>query len=150
MSRLDLQQHQRQHTALEQLTGQLYQELADSSLKHWLDDQKVSQHLDDKVRAWAYQAKSSLDRQHPYREVQQQLEHWLAQPSINSAEFQQMQVQYQDFQAQLGLPDLSPFWTQSATFSAGQRELQAQLLTEKWQRKLTEAIAHWEFEQLAL
>ncbi|MEN8391921.1 VWA domain-containing protein [Acinetobacter indicus] len=150
MSRLDLQQHQRQHTALEQLTGQLYQELADSSLKHWLDDQKVSQHLDDKVRAWAYQAKSSLDQQHPYREVQQQLEHWLAQPSINSAEFQQMQVQYQDFQAQLGLPDLSPFWTQSATFSAGQRELQAQLLTEKWQRKLTEAIAHWEFEQLAL
>ncbi|WP_227510350.1 hypothetical protein [Acinetobacter equi] len=66
---------QKSQQALSRVTDQLYDELRQSTLKHWLEDRKVEKHLDQKVREWAFQAKSNLDQQHPYLLVQQQLEY---------------------------------------------------------------------------
>ena len=57
---------QKSQQALSRVTDQLYDELRQSTLKHWLEDRKVEKHLDQKVREWAFQAKSNLDQQHPY------------------------------------------------------------------------------------
>ncbi|KGT47284.1 VWA domain-containing protein [Acinetobacter sp. HR7] len=151
MQKLNLRSPLQTQQSLERLTDQLYDELHQSTLKHWLNDHKTAQRLDEKVQEWAYQAKNNLDEQHPYQEAQQHLEYWLQLEQVNAAQFQQMLEQYQSFTQQIGLPDLSDFWQyqlQQAKHSVTQ--LQFQLLKEKWQRKLTEAVAHWEFEQLAL
>ena len=140
--------------ALTAATDQLMQSLAASSLKHYLNDQKVQQHVEQKVQQWAYQAKSNLDQQHPYLSAEQQLQYWLTFDQVNLLEFQQLLTDYQEFSQQLGWSDLSDFWQQPQQLQRLQdakfRELQFQLLRDKWQRKLTEAVAAWEFEQLAL
>lgn len=144
---------------LHHMTDQLYQELSQSTLKHWLDDHKVAKKIDHKIQAWAYEAKSNLDQQHPFLEAQHQLEHWLSLNQFSSAQFQQMLEQYQVFNAQLGHPDLTEtlrlhahqnLGSQNQVFNTQTQQLNVQLLKEKWQRKLTQAIADWEFEQLAL
>lgn len=141
-------------TALQQMTAQLYQELQQSTLKHSLEDSKVSQHVDEKIRHWAYQAKSNLEGQHPYRHVGEQLQIWHQLEQIDTALFAQMLDEYQDFMALLGIPDLTALWQaqfqHSSNSSASLLDMQFQLLKEKWQRQLTEAVAQWEFEQLAL
>ena len=139
--------------ALEQVTHQLYEELSQSTLKHWLNDPKVAKNLNEKVQAWAYQAKSSLDEQHPYLNSQKQLEHWLSVEEIESEALQEMLSQYQAFNGVLGSPDLTEILKQPSLLkfnTSNAIQLQFQLLKEKWQRKLTEAVAQWEFEQLAL
>lgn len=140
--------------ALTAATEQLMQSLQTSSLKHYLNDQKVQQHVEQRVQEWAYQAKSNLDQQHPYLKAQQQLEHWLKLIQVDASEFQQLLNDYQEFSQLLGWSDLSDFWQQPLQLQRLQdpkfRDLQFQLLRDKWQRKLTEAVAAWEFEQLAL
>ncbi|WP_353143278.1 VWA domain-containing protein [Acinetobacter pragensis] len=154
MPKLKLQSARKTQAALTQVTDQLYEELRQSSLKHWLDDEKAAKTLDEKVHAWAYQAKSSLDQQHPYLDAQIHLEHWLDKVSVSAAEFQLMNQQFQDFQLALGTPALGELWqfqhNAAEPLPSKTLHLQFQLLKEKWQRKLTEAIAAWEFEQLAL
>lgn len=144
---------------LQKLTDQLYQELSQSTLKHWLDDHKVAKKIDHKIQTWAFEAKSNLDQQHPFIEAQNQLTHWLALSEIDSEQFQRMLNQYQDFNMQLGHPDLTETLRLQAqkvrealiqTPRVHSHTLNVQLLKEKWQRKLTQAIADWEFEQLAL
>lgn len=141
-------------TALTATTEQLMQNLADSSLKHYLNDHKVQQHVEQKVQEWAYQAKSNLDQQHPYLQAEQQLEDWLQLTQVSVAEFQQLLEDYQVFSQLLGWSDLNDFWQQPQQLQRLQdpifRDLQFQLLRDKWKRKLTEAVAAWEFEQLAL
>lgn len=138
--------------ALKQVTNQLYDELRQSTLKHCLDDQKLAKHLEHKVREWAFQAKSSLDQQHPYAVAQTQLEHWLDLQQIDLAQFNEMLQQYRDFGQSLGFPDFTDLWQNTHQYAnrSSNIQLQAKLIEEKWQRQLTEAIAHWEFEQLAL
>ena len=152
MPKLKLQFAQQTANALTAVTDQLYEELRQSTLKHWLDDEKAAKKIDEKVHAWAYQAKSSLDQQHPYQAVQQQLEAWLEKKAVSGIELELMQQQFQDFQQGLGIPVLGDLWQfqQNAVQSKTALHLQFQLLQEKWQRKLTEAVAQWEFEQLAL
>ncbi|WP_374663082.1 VWA domain-containing protein [Acinetobacter sp.] len=153
MPKLKLQSAKQTQQALTAVTDQLYEELHQSSLKHWLEDEKAAKTLDEKVHAWAYQAKSSLDQQHPYQAVQLQLEQWLEQSAVSEAEFEQMHQQFQAFQQQLGMPawgDLWQFQQHAGQPAKAALNLQFQLLKEKWQRKLTEAVAQWEFEQLAL
>lgn len=152
MPKLKLQSARQTSNALTAVTDQLYEELRQSSLKHWLDDEKAAKKLDEKVHAWAYQAKNSLDQQHPYQAVQLQLEAWLEKSALTEAEFTQMNEQYQEFQHSLGMPVFSDLWQlqQNEVQSKAALNLQFQLLQEKWQRKLTEAVAQWEFEQLAL
>lgn len=143
---------QKSQQALSRVTDQLYDELRQSTLKHWLEDRKVEKHLDQKVREWAFQAKSNLDQQHPYLLVQQQLEYWMNLENVDQLQLSEMLQQYRDFAEGLGFPDFTEFW-QSTHHQVKQNsviQLQAQLIEEKWQRQLTEAIAHWEFEQLAL
>lgn len=151
---------QTRQTPVALFQAQLYQELAQSTLKHWLDDHKVAKHLDEKIQHWAFEAKSSLDQQHPYLQVQQQLQAWLNhRADLTAAEFQQMLNQYQAFNQILNEPDLTESLRVQAQQELLQRDgrlaqqtlqLNTQLLKEKWQRKLTQAIADWEFEQLAL
>lgn len=140
--------------ALQQVTDQLYHALQQSTLKHWLEDRKVSQHLDEKIRTWAYQAKSNLDEQHPYQQVGQQLVAWQQIEHITQPLFSQMFQEYQQFMQLLGMPDLTTLWQaqfQTMTMTnASMLSTQFQLVKEKWQRQLTEAVAQWEFEQLAL
>ena len=152
MPKLKLQSARQTSNALTAVTDQLYEELRQSSLKHWLDDEKAAKKLDEKVHAWAYQAKNSLDQQHPYQAVQLQLEAWLEKSALTEAEFTQMNEQYQEFQHSLGLPVLADLWQfqQNEVQPKSAQNLQFQLVKEKWQRKLTEAVAQWEFEQLAL
>ncbi|OTG90325.1 VWA domain-containing protein [Acinetobacter sp. ANC 3813] len=152
MPKLKLQSARQTSKALTAVTDQLYEELRQSSLKHWLDDEKAAKKLDEKVHTWAYQAKNSLDQQHPYQAVQLQLEAWLEKSALTEAEFTQMNEQYQEFQRSLGMPVFSDLWQlqQNEVQSKAALNLQFQLLQEKWQRKLTEAVAQWEFEQLAL
>ncbi len=144
---------QRTQQAIEQLSSQLYDELGQSTLKHWLADDKVARKLDQKIQEWAFQAKSNLDQQHPYLTEQQQLEGWLAQDCFDYGQLKQLSADYTAFMQTLGVPELTEFWQNSAnssSFSPQSIQLQSVLLKEKWQRKLTEAIAHWEFEQLRL
>lgn len=151
MQKLNFQMREQTAQALGQFKSQLYTEIQRSSLKHWLDDPKVAKNLDEKVHAWAYEAKNNLDQVHPYLNVQQQLEAWYALEQVDVPQFSQMLEQYQQFQQQIGLPDMTDFWQQQiAQLSSTALQLQFRLLQEKWQRKLTEAVAQWEFEQLAL
>ena len=140
--------------ALSAATEQLMDSLATSSLKHYLTDQKVQQHVEQKVQEWAYQAKSNLDQQHPYLTAEEQLAYWLQLKQANFPDFQQLLAEYQAFSQQIGWSDLGDFWQQPQQLQRLQdakfRDLQFQLLRDKWQRKLTEAVAAWEFEQLAL
>jgi uncharacterized protein with von Willebrand factor type A (vWA) domain len=140
--------------ALSAATEQLMDSLATSSLKHYLTDQKVQQHVEQKVQEWAYQAKSNLDQQHPYLTAEEQLAYWLQLKQANLPDFQQLLAEYQAFNQQIGWSDLGDFWQQPQQLQRLQdtkfRDLQFQLLRDKWQRKLTEAVAAWEFEQLAL
>ena len=140
--------------ALSAATEQLMDSLATSSLKHYLTDQKVQQHVEQKVQEWAYQAKSNLDQQHPYLTAEEQLAYWLELKQANLPDFQQLLAEYQAFSQQIGWSDLGDFWQQPQQLQRLQdtkfRDLQFQLLRDKWQRKLTEAVAAWEFEQLAL
>lgn len=140
--------------ALTAATEQLWDSLAQSSLKHYLSDQKVMQHVEQKVQQWAYQAKSNLDQQHPYVQAEQDLAHWLSLDQVSLADFQYLLQDYQNFTQQLGWSDLGDFWQQQQQLQRLQearfRDIQFQLLRDKWQRKLTEAVAAWEFEQLAL
>ncbi|NHB58373.1 VWA domain-containing protein [Acinetobacter sp. 194] len=140
---------------LEQATQQLYDELEQSTLRHWLKDHKVAKNLDEKVRQWAFQAKSSLDQQHPFMTAQKQLQGWLELSNIDGAQFRHMLSEYQEFNHLLGAPDLTEMLKPQADLDPSYSKtptstLQFQLLKEKWQRKLTQAVAHWEFEQLAL
>lgn len=143
---------------LKQMTEQLYQELSQSTLKHWLDEHKVAKKIDQRIQAWAFEAKSNLDQVHPFLVAQHQLEHWLALSELSATAFQQMLEEYQDFNQQLGNPDLTEnlrlhaqqALSYSQQIDAQSHQLNVQLLKEKWQRKLTQAIADWEFEQLAL
>ena len=143
---------QQTQSALDELSLQLYDELKQSSLKHWLDDHKVAKKLDQKIQEWAFQAKSSLDQQHPYAMSQQQLEHWLALKHLEQGHFVQFHDEYAAFMQTLGIPEFTEMWQQSqqSLLTEQQRQLQIELFKGKWQRKLTEAIAHWEFEQLRL
>ncbi|OTG85895.1 hypothetical protein B9T31_09910 [Acinetobacter sp. ANC 4558] len=138
--------------ALSRLTDQLYAELSQSSLKHWLNDQKVEKHLVHKVKEWAFQAKSNLDEQHPFLDEQQQLEYWMCIDQFDLSQLNEMIEQYHNFSQNLGRPDLTDLWrnTLQSMYSLSNAQLQAQLVLEKWQRQLTEAIANWEFEQLSL
>ena len=150
MSKLNVSSTKQTYASIAHLTDQLYSDLRESRLKHWLDEHKVAQRLDDRVQEWAYQAKNNLDTQHPYQGAASQLEAWLKIDKIDVAQFQQMLEQYQAFTQQIGLPEFSEFWQyQLQHASSSSTQLQFQLLKEKWQRKLTEAITHWEFEQLA-
>ena len=151
MSKLKVDRQKSQHVLM-QLTDQLYNELHQSTLKHWLSDPKVEKHLEHKVKEWAFQAKSNLDQQHPYIAEQQHLEYWMKIEDITQSQFNEMIKQYREFSNILGFPDLTDIWqsTQQKSLTASTIWLQSQLLQEKWQRQLTEAIAHWEFEQLAL
>lgn len=155
----DLQPHFQTINHLKQFSDQLYQELSQSTLKHWLHDHKVAKKIDDKIQTWAYEAKSNLDLQHPFLEVQTQLEHWITSTDLDKVQFQQMLDEYQRFNQQLGNPDLTEslrlqaqhaFLLKGQLLDANIHLLNVQLLKEKWQRKLTQAIADWEFEQLAL
>ena len=140
--------------ALSAATEQLMDSLATSSLKHYLTDQKVQQHVEQKVQEWAYQAKSNLDQQHPYLTAEEQLTYWLKLEQVSLPDFQQLLAEYQAFSQEVGWSDLGDFWQQPQQLQRLQdakfRDLQFQLLRDKWQRKLTEAVAAWEFEQLAL
>ncbi|RKG29314.1 VWA domain-containing protein [Acinetobacter tianfuensis] len=150
MSKLKSAASKQTYASIAHLTEQLYSDLRQSSLKHWLGEHKVAQRLDERVQEWAYQAKNNLDTQHPYQLAAEQLEKWLALDQVSAEQFQQMLEQYQAFTQQMGLPELSDFWQyQLQQGSASSALLQFQLLKEKWQRKLTEAVTHWEFEQLA-
>ena len=140
--------------ALTTATEYLWENLAQSSLKHYLTDQKVVKHVEQKVQEWAYQAKSNLDQQHPYGQAEQQLAYWLSVAHITVDEFWQLLNEYQAFGQQVGWSDLGDFWQQAPQVQRLHelefRDVQFQLLRDKWQRKLTEAVAAWEFEQLAL
>lgn len=140
--------------ALTTATEYLWENLAQSSLKHYLSDQKVVKHVEQKVQEWAYQAKSNLDQQHPYGQAEQQLAYWLSVAHITVDEFWQLLNEYQAFGQQVGWSDLGDFWQQAPQVQRLHelefRDVQFQLLRDKWQRKLTEAVAAWEFEQLAL
>ncbi|NWK74589.1 VWA domain-containing protein [Acinetobacter sp. SwsAc6] len=139
------------HASIQRLTDQLYGELGQSSVKHWLDDRKVAQKLDERVHEWAYQAKNNLDTQHPYLAEVQQFEFWMAQSEVSATQFQQMQQQYQAMTERLQDTPLLDAWHYAdEPLNDNRRQLHFQILKDKWQRKLTEAIAHWEFEQLAL
>lgn len=144
---------------LKQFSQQLYRDLSESTLKHWLKDHKVAQKLDQKIQTWAFEAKSNLDQQHPFLDAQQKLEYWLEYAEPNAEQFQQMLQDYQNFNHQLGNPDLTESlkieaqqtsWSNRAVVDAKAQQLNVQLLKDKWLRKLTQAIADWEFEQLAL
>lgn len=144
---------QQTQSALDELSSQLYDELKQSSLKHWLDDHKVAKKLDQKIQEWAFQAKSSLDQQHPYLHAQQQLEHWLNLAEFSVAELRKLMNEYVDFNQSLGQPELTGYWqvqNDIQLLSPQNIALQAALVKQKWQRKLMEAVAHWEFEQLSL
>lgn len=145
--------------AIEQMSAQLYGELAQSTLKHWLKDYKVANNINEKIQSWALQAKTNLDQQHPYLEAQRQLEHWTLSTQLSDEDFQCMLQQYQEFNSLIGHPDLTDILhkriinregTASTQPFFSNQHMQFQLLRDKWQRKLTEAITHWEFEQLAL
>ena len=139
------------HTSIQRLTDQLYNELGQSSFKHWLDDRKVAKNLDERVHEWAYQAKNNLDTQHPYLAEVEQLEFWSAQSDVNATQLQQMQQQYQIMLERLASSQLLDTWHYvDGQLNDASVQLYFQMLKDKWQRKLTEAIAHWEFEQLAL
>ena len=139
------------HASIQRLTDQLYGELGQSSYKHWLDDRKVAQKLDERVHEWAYQAKNNLDMQHPYLAEVEQLEFWMAQSDVNATQLQQMQQQYQSMLERLASSQLLDSWHyENGQLNDASMQLYFQMLNDKWQRKLTEAIAHWEFEQLAL
>ena len=150
MQSLKIGSIQKTQEALSLVTEQLYDELRQSTLKHWLDDHKVAKNLDEKVNSWAFQAKSNLDQQHPYMSSQKQFEYWMSVEQINPEQFKLLLEDYQAFNESIGSPDFSEFWQFQNQVQTSSLMLQFQLLKEKWQRKLTEAIAHWEFEQLAL
>ena len=133
---------------LSSATEHLLNSLYTSHLQHHLHDSKLRQRVEQKVQEWAYEAQSNLDQQHPFLQAQQQLEHWLSQSHVDEDAFLTLSEQYQQFMQQLGWPDTHANW-QSLTTTASQRNVQFQLLREKWQRKLTEAVADWEFQQLA-
>lgn len=152
MSQLNAQR-QRTQVAVEQLSQQLYDQLSQSTLKHWLQDDKVAKKLDQKVQEWAFQAKSNLDQQHPYLDAQQQLEHWLNLAEFSVVQLKQLMDEYADFNQSLGQPELTEYWqvqNDIQLLSPQNIAMQAALVKQKWQRKLMEAVAHWEFEQLSL
>lgn len=142
---------------LEQSVDQLYGELRQSTLKHWLEDQKFSQHLDEKVRQWACQAKSSLDQAHPYLKYVKELERWNQVEAVSVNDFNEILKQYIEFYQTSGKTGLADIWKfqlgnnlELLSHNNAELQLQFRLIKEKWQRQLTEAVAHWEFEQLAL
>ena len=50
MPKLKLQSAQQTANALTAVTDQLYEELRQSTLKHWLDDEKAAKKIDEKVQ----------------------------------------------------------------------------------------------------
>ena len=124
---------QQTQSALDELSSQLYDELKQSSLKHWLDDHKVAKKLDQKIQEWAFQAKSSLDQQHPYGVVQQQLEHWLVLKHWEQGDFVQFHTEYAAFMQTLGIPEFTEMWQQSqqSLLTEQQRQLQIELFKGK-------------------
>ncbi len=143
-------------SAIQETVEQLYQEISQSSLKHWINDPKFAKKLDEKIREWAYQAKSNLDQLHPYQDQIDIFEYWKEIEHINADDFKEVLKQYQGFVEKINTSQFTDFWqyqfenSQVNFVENSHLQLQFKLLKEKWQRKLTEAIAQWEFEQLAL